>query len=114
MHKGKKLCLGCNYKEAWIVHTHTLASGAIKQECNRCIVITVPQNPDVYFKKPYWDFNLHDMDDPTYNPKRGTYITSKRHKAYVLKKLNLRENGDDKTIQYDKALAHHWDFNNFK
>ena len=112
MYKGKKLCLGCNYKEAWIVHTHTTAGGAILQSCNRCMVITVPQNPSVYFKAPYWDYNLHDMDDSNYDPKRGTYITSKQHKAYVLKKLNLQESGDKEHggRNWDKKLSNQWEF----
>jgi hypothetical protein len=69
------------------------------------MVIDVPENPDVYFRKPYWDFNLHDLDDPYYDKTKGTYIRSKRHKAYVLKKLNLRESGDRSEINaFDKKL----------
>ena len=92
---GKKLCSGCGNKEAWAVHNKKEAyTNRVYQECNLCFDSSIPSNPDVYFKQPYWDYNLHDHDDPSYNPARGTFVTSKQHKAYLLKKLNLREDGD--------------------
>lgn len=111
MSSGKKTCLGCGNKEAWAVHNKKeKLTGVVYQECNKCFDNTIPSNPDVYFKEPYWDYNLHDMDDPSYDPRRGTYITSKQHKAYVLKKLNLREAGDREGGRriFDRYSALQW------
>lgn len=95
MATGKKKCAGCGNDQAWIVHNkRERLTGKIYQECNACFNPSIPERPDVYFKQPYWDYNLHDRDDPNYDPRRGTFITSKAHKAYILKKLNLREMGD--------------------
>lgn len=92
---GKKNCAGCGNKEAWIVHNKKeLITGIVHQECNKCFDPSISSNPDIYFKEPYWDYNLHDQDDPNYDHNRGTFIRSRAHKAYVMKKLNLREMGD--------------------
>lgn len=95
MASGKKSCEGCGNKEAWIVHNkREKLTGVNYQECNICFDSSIPQRPDVYFRQPYWDYNLHDQDDPSYDPRKGTFIRSREHKAYVLKKLALREGGD--------------------
>jgi hypothetical protein len=91
------LCSGCGNAKAWSVHRKKEAlSGRAYEECNQCFDASIPANPDVYFKGPYWDENLSDFDDPSYDPKRGTFIRSRTHKAYVMKKCNLREDGDTK------------------
>lgn len=89
------LCGGCGNAEAWAVHPkkETL-TGRVFEECNKCFDSTISHNPDVYFRGPYWDENLCDYDDPNYDPKRGTFIRSKQHKAFVLRKCGLREDGD--------------------
>jgi hypothetical protein len=88
-------CTGCGNSDAWTIHkkkeTYT---GKVFEECNRCFDSSISGTPDVYFREPYWDENLSDFDDPGYDPRRGTFITSKSHKAYVLKKCGLREDGD--------------------
>lgn len=90
-------CKGCNNTEAWAVHPKKeRTTGRVFEECNRCFDSAVPAVADVYFRQPYWDENLNDYDDPSYDPDRGTFIRSKSHKAYVLKKCGLREDGDRK------------------
>lgn len=63
-------------------------------ECNNCFDASIPDFPDVYFREPYWDDNLHDQDDPSYRPDKGVWVTSKAHKAFLFKKLGVREAGD--------------------
>lgn len=88
-------CEGCGNENAWSVHKKKESlTQRIYEECNTCFDSTVPHNPDVYFRQPYWDENLHDFDDPHYDFRKGTFITSKSHKAYVLKKCGIREAGD--------------------
>jgi len=105
-------CEGCGEEgsRVWAVHPkkETL-SGRVYEECNLCFDASIPKYPDVYFRQPYWDENLSDYDDPSYDPKRGTFIRSKAHKAYVLKKLGLREDGDRHrgTRAYDPMYAKH-------
>lgn len=90
-------CAGCGNDNAWAVHPKKeQATGRVYEECNRCFDSSIPKAPDVYFREPYWDENLCDFDDPHYDPRRGTFITSKAHKAYVMKKCGLREDGDKK------------------
>ena len=89
------LCKGCGNEKAWVVHPKKeRLTGRVYEECNRCFDAAISSAPDVYFRQPYWDENLCDYDDPAYDPRRGTYIRSKAHKAYVLKKCGLREDGD--------------------
>lgn len=90
-------CEGCGNEDAWMVQPKKeKLTGRVYEECNRCFDASIAQNPDVYFREPYWDENLCDYDDPGYDPKRGTFIRSKAHKAYVLKKCGLFEDGDKK------------------
>ncbi len=90
-------CEGCRQDSdrIWAVHPKKeKLTGRVYEECNLCFDSSIPANPDVYFRQPYWDENLADYDDPGYSPQRGTFITSKAHKAYVLKKCGLQEDGD--------------------
>lgn len=90
-------CRGCGNQEPWVVnHKKEAMTGKIYDECNKCFDPSIPKNPDVYFKTPYWDEQLLDWDDPTCDNNKGTFIRSKEHKAYVLKKLGMREAGDRK------------------
>lgn len=102
-----KACEGCGNPDPWARHPKKETfTGRWYEECNRCFDPSIPSHPDVYFRQPYWDENLFDQDDPSCCSK-GTWITSKQHKAYVLKKLGLREDGDRKrgTNNFD-PLAH--------
>ena len=60
--------------------------------------------PDAYFRIPYRDPNLVDVNDP--RTRDGIFIESKRHKAEVMKKLGVREVGDrvGGARKEDKAL----------
>src|SRR5258706_12434652 len=90
-------CKGCGNPEPWsVTNKKESISGRIYQECNRCFDPTISRNPDVYFKVPYWDENLMDWDEPSCNNNTGTFIRSKQHKAYVMKKLGVREAPDKK------------------
>ena len=89
------LCEGCKNPDAWVIHYKKESiTGKVFEECNKCFDPSISRNPDVYFKEPYWDENISDFDDPSYDPRRGTFVTSRSHKAYLLKKCGLRENGD--------------------
>ncbi len=89
------VCKGCGNPEAWsVTNKKEGISGNIYQECNKCFDTSIPRNPDVYFKEPYWDEGLMDWDDPSCNNEKGTWVRSRQHKAYLLRKLGLREAGD--------------------
>ena len=103
-------CEGCKNENAWIVHPKKEAyTGRVFEECNVCFDKSIPANPDVYFREPYWDENIHDQDDPSHDWRRGTFITSKAHKAYVMKKCCLQEAGDRHhgTNNFDPIAARH-------
>lgn len=88
-------CLGCGNERPWMKRfVKEKLTGKKYMECNRCFDASVSECPDIYFRGPYWDDNLHDQDDPSYDPERGTYVTSRAHKAYLFKKLGVREAGD--------------------
>lgn len=88
-------CLGCgNGDPLYKRHIKEKFTGKYFDECERCCDSSVASNPDVYFKAPYWDANIHMPGDPGYDPDRGTFVTSKVHKAYLLKKMGCREAGD--------------------
>lgn len=106
------LCGGCGNSDAWVIHYKTeKLTGRRYEECNRCFDSSIPKNPDVYFREPYWADNIHDYDDPTHDRQRGTFITSKAHKAYVLKKCGLQEAGDRRggTNNFDRIAAKYAD-----
>lgn len=49
--------------------------------------------PDVYFRHPEFVEHLaHENDESTWD--KGTFVTSKKHKAEVMQKLGVREAGD--------------------
>lgn len=103
-------CEGCGNTRPWARHQKKEQfTGRRYEECNRCFDSSIPASPDVYFRQPYWDENLCDYDDPSYDPQRGTFIRSKAHKAYVLKKLGLREDGDKKggSRAFDPLYSRH-------
>ena len=103
---------GCGNKKAWAVHKKVEKhSGREYTECNVCFDPSIPKNPDVYFRQPYWDYNLHDKDDASYDVNKGTFVRSKEHKAYLLKKLNLQEAGDKESgsrIFDKKSSQNNW------
>lgn len=96
MSDGKvRPCEGCGNPDPWARHPKKEAmTGKVFEECNRCFDPSIPSNPDVYFREPYFDPHLVDFDDPGFVPGKGTWVTCKSHKAFLMKKLGVRENGD--------------------
>lgn len=93
----EKPCEGCRNPTPWARHSKKEAlSGKYYEECNRCFDSSIPSNPDVYFREPYWDERLGDPDDPSFIEGKGTFVRTRAHKAFLLKKLGLREAGDMK------------------
>src|SRR5580692_8022943 len=92
---AEERCMGCGAMAPWMVRwKKEKYTGRKYMECNRCFDASISDHPDVYFRQPYWDDNLHDLDDPSYDPERGVFVNSKAHKAYLFKKLGVREGGD--------------------
>ena len=57
--------------------------------CARCGQLPMLTIPDIYFRQPGIEEHLADAKNP-----EGTFITSKTHKAEVMKQLGLVESGD--------------------
>lgn len=111
MSNGTEPCVSCGSKNPWMKRwKKEKFSGCRYMECNNCFdASNAGSGADVYFREPYWDDNLHDLDDPSYDPQRGTFVTSKAHKAYLFKKLSVREAGDPVhgTTGFDPLYSKH-------
>ena len=61
--------------------------------------------PSLYFRQPYLDPNLAHPDRPW--EKDGVLVTSKRHKAALMREQGLVEAGDRKhgARNFDKSMA---------
>lgn len=81
-------CRGCGNTHAWAVKT-SYGDGYVEESCNGCGFNGGSGVGDVYFKKPYFDRNLSTQEEP-----KGQFVTSRNHKAALLKKFGLREAGD--------------------
>lgn len=86
------ICVNCGNKNAYKTRViYDEKTKKTREFCNKCGDVEEGGTiPDVYFRKPYFDENLATKESP-----QGTFITSKRHKAKVMEKLNLREAGGD-------------------
>ena len=60
--------------------------------CEICAYLPPKSLADVYFKEPYLDPHLVDINDK--RQKDGVWVESREHKRKLLDKLNLRESGD--------------------
>lgn len=69
--------------------------------CEHCGDVPLVSQPDVYFRSPYFDEHLADKEHP-----HGQHITSKRHKAEILKKLNMEEVGSRKNPVTGKPIPY--------
>ena len=78
-------CRGCGNKDATRVRVSISEHGALVDVCNlrECGNLSQLVVKDVYFRKPYVDEHLG-----------GALIHSKAHKAQVMRKLGVREDGD--------------------
>lgn len=76
--------------------------------CNDCSSIAIMCHPDVYFTRPYLDPNLVDVNKP--ENRNGTWITSRTHKAQLMKELRVVEGGDKRHgyRNFDPGLARRW------
>ena len=78
-------CDFCNNNEA-----HRLSYSNQGMSCDKCGDGGSMKFADVYFKEPYFDPMLAD---PKKSP-NGTQITSRSHKAAVMRELGVTEAGD--------------------
>lgn len=84
-------CQGCNSNTATYTKTVVLNDHLV-ESCNQCgSSARMTGTPDVFFKAPYWDDNLGDEKHPD-----GQFITSRAHKAAVMKEQGATEAGDRK------------------
>ena len=63
----------------------------MRETCDLCADLDHLTRPDVYFRKPYLDPNLAKPYSRI--EKDGVWITSKSHKARLMKEQGLRELG---------------------
>ena len=82
------LCDGCGNQHATRIRANSM--GMI---CNRCGDIRGINIPDVFFPGPYIDPHLVDTSKPN-QVKNGVFISSRREKAEIMRKLGVREVGD--------------------
>lgn len=80
-------CSNCKNEDAY--HMHFTPDG---ESCDRCGAIGSASIADVYFRRPYLDPHLVDVNDPS--QKDGVWIESKEHKKRIMDKLKVRESGD--------------------
>lgn len=69
-----------------------------KENCDRCGSNKSFKFADVFFKEPYFDSNI---SDPVKSP-FGTHITSRSHKAMMMKECGLKEHGDKRHGSRDR------------
>ena len=60
--------------------------------CDECGGLGAQALPDVFFKQPYLDPHLIDVNDP--KQKNGVWIESKEQKKRIMDKLRVKEAGD--------------------
>ena len=80
-------CGGCGNKDAY-----RITSQGGSEHCNVCggASISSFKFSDVYFKGPVFEPHLADPDK---SPK-GNFVTSREHKAALMRDLGVRETGD--------------------
>lgn len=82
-------CDGCGNKGA----IRLRFTGRGECSCDHCGGLGALHVPDVYFKEPYYDYNLAHPNRP-WEAKRGAWVSSRRHKAALLAEQGLVEKGD--------------------
>ena len=94
------LCENCGNSEAYVYRK--TKDGEC---CDSCGDLRIPWNPSVYFRQPYVDPNLGDYRHP--HEANGVLITSKRHKARLMREQGVVEAGDRVRggRNFDKSLA---------
>lgn len=84
-------CNNCGNTKASRWHCKWI-DGNMSESCNLCVDLNHLARPDVYFRKPYLDPNLAKPYSRL--EKDGVWVTSKSHKARLMKEQGLRELGD--------------------
>jgi len=88
-------CNGCGNKHAVFIKTRfDNAYGDDKNKqiyevCDKCGQVVSKGSPDVYFREPVFECNLGDEAHPY-----GQWVTSKAHKAAIMRAQGMREKGD--------------------
>ena len=100
-HSHPMVCKGCN-QETWAVKTIFSRNGQF-ESCALCGGVSSVYFPDVYFKDAGLEPNLSDEKHP-----EGYFISSKRQKAAVMKKLGVRESGDRMSGSRNEEYRRHW------
>ena len=105
------ICNGCGNPTAVRVRITSDGESCNASDCGRLgMDVGVP---DVYFKKPYLDPHLVDVRKP--EQRHGVWIESRRQKAEIMNRLNVRELGDKRggariedkfTIRREKEKGH--------
>jgi hypothetical protein len=81
------VCNSCGNQAAY-----RISYSAAGECCDRCGKVGSATFHDVHFTQPYLDPHLVDPKKP--GQKDGVWITSRSHKARIMRELNLREAGD--------------------
>src|SRR3974390_116250 len=81
------VCNRCGNKVAYRMHFSSEGSC-----CDLCGNLRPVSLGDVYFRKPYLDPHLIDVNNPL--QKDGVWIESKEHKKKIMDKLGVKEAGD--------------------
>jgi len=82
-------CDGCGNENATRIRTYFDDNKQMKEICDKCGVVSNTASPDVYFRDAYFDGNLGDGKHPY-----GQWITSKTHKAKIMREQGVSERGD--------------------
>ena len=93
-------CDGCGNEKAIFIKTYfdnnygvdvngEKIKSQMKEMCEKCGLVVTKGTADVFFRKEYFDQNLGDEKHP-----EGQWITSKAHKAKIMREQNVREKGD--------------------
>lgn len=77
------ICSGCGNQEAYQWRMNKYG-----ESCNKCANFIV-NTFDVFFKEPSFEEHLADLKHP-----QGQWVTSKSHKARLMKEQGVREAGD--------------------
>lgn len=63
--------------------------GELHEACDRCGAVGSVKNPDVFFQGEYFEPHFATDGQP-----HGQVVTSKSHKAQIMRELGVRESGD--------------------
>lgn len=83
-------CNNCGNTKATRWHSKW-QNGQMSETCDKCSDLGYITRPDVYFREPYLDPNLAKPYSRI--EKDGVWVTSKSHKARLMKEQGLRELG---------------------